>query len=272
MKLGYKSGNKLYQELEVSKSSFESNRLNKEADEDKHKEKLMLNSLDAVLTYLGIVDSSKRRRLHTLWFLSGEGKSLPSVINYSEIRRKYNEVRLEAEKEHRKLFTKTEKEKDVLRMLKDHTRMKIDTAVFLNRTSLDLYIHALGIIIEVDGNFHDQEGKMIRDNHKINIAQRLGIKFLSIRNEDVKSVTVQDLIKNICQDTQVLNSIKRRELYLGFMIYTLLGCEKNDLLNILGIKSEKLARTSVHGVEKVLSSHPVTDKELRKIIKPLIRY
>lgn len=272
MKHNYQSGSKLYRELENNESTFEQSRLNKEADEDKHKEKLMINNLNAVLTYLGLTETSKRTQLHTLWFLSGEGKSLPDIINFTEIRNKYNEVRLEAEKVHRKLFTKTEKERVVLRMLKEHTRMKIDTAVFLSRTSIDLYIHALGIVIEVDGNFHDNEGKMIRDTHKINISHKLGIKFLSIRNEDIESVTVQNLLKNISKDVKVLNSTERRELYLGFMIYTLLACEKNSLLNLLGIKSERLSKVSLHGLEKVLSSHPMSDKDLKKIIRPLIRY
>ena len=272
MKLNYKPGNKIYKDLEENKSSFESSRLNKEADEDKHTEKLMLNRLNAVLTFMGLTDTTKRTQLHTLWFLSKGGLNLPSIISFDEIKKRYTEVRLNAEKEHRKLFTKTEKEKEVLRMLKTYSRMRIDTAVFLSRTSIDLYIHALGIIIEVDGDFHDKEGKMIRDNHKIKITQQLGIKFLSIRNEDIKSITVQNLIKDICLNTQPLNSIKRREVYLSFMIYTLLDCEKNELLDLLGIKSDRLTKLSIHGPDKILSSNPVSEKELRTLVRPLIRY
>jgi cyclase len=68
----------------------------------------------------------------------------------------------------------------------------------------DFYCHALKLVIEVDGNIHEQADVIINDNYRESILENEGLTILRFKNDEIdKSLsTVVERIENYIINTK----------------------------------------------------------------------
>lgn len=77
-----------------------------------------------------------------------------------------------------------------------------------------------GLLIEVDGDVHNLESKMRKDELKIEVAQMIGIGVTSVPNFEFSESTVKNIIEKVNM-LQPLESRERRRLWRRIYLLTL---------------------------------------------------
>lgn len=266
MKSSYTKTNKIYDELEREESVLEKKKIYTEAINEKIKSKLIRNRIVNLLGFLGLIDVTKTTQSQLQYLLIRNPDLFSSVFRFDEIKREYYRISNEQQVKNKLIYYKTTKEIAFKKILKERTRMKTDATVLFGNSTFDLYVHALGIAIEIDGDVHDHEAKMIKDEIKINTCSLLGIKLMSISNKDIKSKTIKSFLDQITT-LPTLNSIKRREIFLGVMIYGIMVHNPKFIENYFGVNMNQLDLIAINGIEKMLSRKAVSGTRLGKLKK-----
>ncbi|WPU65892.1 hypothetical protein [Peredibacter starrii] len=148
------------------------------------------------------------------------------------LKQAYEEVCLLLNKTHKKQVTVTQFEKLLLKEIKLHTKLEVHQSFWIGNMNIDLFFPSIkgsclqtkdsgfqfngaafnGVGIEVNGEIHEQYVSMLKDNFKYAVLEDMGIMIFAIDNEDINSVSVQNIIKDLCNFKKVDSRSKQRLL------------------------------------------------------------
>ncbi|MBY0515377.1 MAG: hypothetical protein K2P81_00610 [Bacteriovoracaceae bacterium] len=268
---GIKPSN-VFSHIESHTSMFKLPDIKYEALIGKHEDRFLLIQTHFVLTCFGLTNVTKRTKREVLHVLRPTGALGPvDSVRYDDIQKKYYAEADIAKRENWKLFRRTDKEKEFYKILRSKTKLKADVSVLFGPTSLDLYLHPMGVAAEVDGDVHNSEAKMILDQIKLNICAELGIKMVSFLNDDLKSPAVTSFFSQV-NKIPVLNSTKRRKLFLALMLFTILYRDIGYIEATFGISKRRLEELSILGLDKMLLKYPLKERDYDKIKTIFVRF
>lgn len=125
-------------------------------------------------------------------------KKFDCFLPYDQIERTYNALVQYLNKDLPKETTKTLKEDQVYGLIRKRTHMKVLRSIWIKKRNIDLFIPGLygaskvigvtsfkGLAIEVDGDVHNLQSKMNKDNSKYWQLHDLGIALYTIENHDL---------------------------------------------------------------------------------------
>lgn len=125
-------------------------------------------------------------------------KKFDCFLPYDQIERTYNALVQHLNKDLPKETTKTLKEDLVYGLIRKATNMKVLRSIWIMKRNIDLFIPGLygsskiigsssfkGLAIEVDGDVHNLQSKMNKDNSKYGQLHTLGIALYTVENHDV---------------------------------------------------------------------------------------
>lgn len=138
---------------------------------------------------------------------------------FEEIERAYREVSDFLTDEFDDVSMKTQAELELMQRIKEETKIKFESSLWIGRYNVDLFSFSLGgissnelvskgeilkrkrtfkgLAIEVDGTIHNREFKIRKDNSKYGVLHDLDIALMSISNGDIKSKHIDRFVKNI---------------------------------------------------------------------------
>lgn len=111
------------------------------------------------------------------------------LSHFYKIRDEYEEICKKRNLNFIQTIESTTSEELAYKVLHAITKMKILRRVWIGSHCVDLFIPALGYVIEIDGNVHSNEIKMKKDTLRDYNLQLLGLPVMSIKNPDVSGVT-----------------------------------------------------------------------------------
>ena len=109
---------------------------------------------------------------------------------------KYNSNLVSAAKDNRKAMTKFEKKFWYL-IETDKTGYTFRRQKPIGNFIVDFYCEKLKVAIEIDGEYHNENGYIERDRDRSNFLESLGIKVLRYKNEDVGKLTTEKIKQDI---------------------------------------------------------------------------
>lgn len=81
--------------------------------------------------------------------------------------------------------TRTLSEDYMTNLLTSCKKYQIYNSFWIGKYCVDIFIPRFKLVIELDGEVHDKEFKMRKDNHKSNVLKKLGLKEIHIENKDI---------------------------------------------------------------------------------------
>lgn len=140
-------------------------------------------------------------------------------------------LKLSAQKSSNRDCERTHKERTFLKGLKLHSQKQVLPSVRIGGHCVDLFVpnirssengtHVMrGLAIEVDGDIHNDEGKMRKDELKNAMLSILGIGMTSIPNWDLREPTVRILQQQLGSFRR-LDSRERQRLWRRIYVLTL---------------------------------------------------
>jgi len=182
-------------------------------------------------------------------------------FNHDFLKLAYEDVCRLLNKTHKKQITVTRFEEDLLREIKLHTKLTVHKSYWVGNMNIDLFFPSIkgsglkfegaafnGIGIEVNGEIHERYVCMLKDNFKYAVLEDMGIMIFVIENEDLNSITVQNIIKDLSSFKKVDSRSKQRllnKIYLKTIVEHRRLIFKNKLklpiaiLNTLGYEVDQ---------------------------------
>lgn len=112
-------------------------------------------------------------------------------------------------KRHRLTTVRTHAELHMFSRIRKETKLEVFTSVWIGRFCVDLFIPNIGgkiengkrnmrgLVIEVNGDVHNFEPKMVKDENRVKVLGELGIGVLYVDNPDIDSPEMRNLISKI---------------------------------------------------------------------------
>lgn len=170
-------------------------------------------------------------------------ESLEKNLPFNLIEKVYKKLCKQLNTKHQGEPARTLKEFQVYKILKKKTKVKILRSIWIKKRNIDLFIPCLrgervlqqlnsfkGLVIEVDGDIHNEYGKMKRDNSKYEQLDKLKIALYTIENKDLNEKTFQDLA-NSFNRLKRLDSRGRKRVLRNVYLATLYAHRSDFDLN-----------------------------------------
>lgn len=166
-------------------------------------------------------------------------KKLEEILPFDEIERCYNVMTkiLNHDTRAGQEATKTKKEVSVLKRIKEKTKLRSYDSFWIGSRNIDIFIPCLrgercsfggqssgpfnGLAIEVDGDVHNSQLKMNRDNSKYDLLKRLRIAVYVIENGDLQEETFKSFLRQISTLPRLDSRAKKRvmrNVYLATLV------------------------------------------------------
>lgn len=157
-------------------------------------------------------------------------------VHYDRLTTKLNNTNPEAQA--------TPSERNLLKLLKNKSKKQILKSVWIGTHCIDLFIpncklgKGVGLAIEVDGDVHNFESKMKKDERKRSQLTNLGIALIHVKNWDFKKPAFKSFIDGY-SSLKALDSRERQRMWRRIHTYTLaIHLSNSDFFNIF-TKHEK---------------------------------
>lgn len=152
-------------------------------------------------------------------------QKLESLLPFDQLERTYFALVQYLNSKYKYENSQTLKEDKVFYRFKKHTKLKVLRSVWIKKRNIDLFIPSLssklsqfgsksfkGLAIEVDGDIHNHEFKMKRDNSKYFQLHDLEIAVYSIENSDLHKESFKSFIAQISKLPQLDSRGRKRVL------------------------------------------------------------
>lgn len=155
-----------------------------------------------------------------------------------------------------KSIERTLRERVLAKKIKEHTKLDFVQSVWIGCFNFDLFLNQLGekgtssmkgLVIEVDGNIHDRQHKMSKDQLRYKMLHELKIAVHCVDNSEINNVTESNFVENI-KNLRRLDSRGRKRLMKKIHLFTLCCCLcKKEISAALCVPEEKLFRSRFLG-------------------------
>lgn len=165
-------------------------------------------------------------------------KKFDCFLPYEQIERTYNALVQYLNKDLPKETTKTLKEDQVYGLIRKRTHMKVLRSIWIKKRNIDLFIPGLygaskvigqtsfkGLAIEVDGDVHNLQSKMNKDNSKYGQLHDLGIALYTIENHDLYQPSFRTFLAHLPTLPQ-LDTRGRKRVMRNIYLATLAAHQK----------------------------------------------
>lgn len=166
-------------------------------------------------------------------------KKFDSFLPYEDIERTYIALVQRLNKGLPKETTKTLKEDLVHGLILKATKMKVLRSIWIKKRNIDLFIPGIygsskiigtssfkGLAIEVDGEVHNLQAKMNRDNSKYVQLHQLGIALYTIENQDLHQPSFKAFLNHLPGLPQ-LDTRGRKRVMRNIYLSTLAAHQKD---------------------------------------------
>ena len=119
------------------------------------------------------------------------------LISPTRLHEAYQKVTRSLNKTYEAETIRTRAERYLHQLLRESTGEDIKASMWIGNHCVDLFIPRIGLAIEVDGDIHDNEMKMRKDELKEEFLAKLGIMVWHINNNEIRRRAVD--IKNVLE-------------------------------------------------------------------------
>lgn len=162
-------------------------------------------------------------------------KRFEEELEFGVVKAAYDALSLKLNLRYKLLPTRTSAEHCLARLIRKETNLQVMLSVWINRRNVDLFIPGIcgrssfsnkrffkGLAIEVDGDVHNLEFKMRKDNAKYEQLHQLDIALYTVQNSDVHQKTVADF-RHQLSGTYRLDSRGKKRVLRNIYISTLIA-------------------------------------------------
>lgn len=137
----------------------------------------------------------------------------------------------------------TNREREFFEKAENQLKLKVHRSVWISKFSIDVFIPAVkqtnglhGLVVEVNGDVHNFELKMRKDEKKAEFLHKFRIGVLAVENQDVRLLRTSSLINNIRQ-TQRPDSREKQRLWRKIYVSTLIA--NRNLIDLQSFFTQK---------------------------------
>ena len=128
------------------------------------------------------------------------------LISPTRLHEAYQKVTRSLNKTYEAETIRTRAERYLHQLLRESTGEDIKASMWIGNHCVDLFIPRIGLAIEVDGDIHDNEMKMRKDELKEEFLAKLGIMVWHINNNEIRRRAVD--IKNVLEHPKTKEKIE----------------------------------------------------------------
>lgn len=156
-----------------------------------------------------------------------------SVLSFRELERCYTSLVERLNIDSTVEQSKTKSEDLVFDQLKKGTGIKFYRSLWIGKRNIDIFCPCLsgvakdrsetvfrGLAIEVDGEIHNHQFKMNRDNSKYELLHKLEIALFTIDNNDLKEQSFRSFLNEV-KNFKRLDSRGRKRVWRNIYLFTI---------------------------------------------------
>jgi uncharacterized HAD superfamily protein len=172
--------------------------------------------------------------------------------NYNKLKKFYDSITNDLSIIYHPCINKTPSEHKVIQFIQDKTNLKFYKSMWIGNRNIDLFCPAVGslypikrkgkkiskvlrtrgIAIEVNGQVHNREFKMKKDDNRDEFLKKISIGVYVIENEDIYSNHVQDKLEKLNQMSRLDHRARQRILRKIYVV-TIAFHASNEILGEL---------------------------------------